>query len=114
MAMIIKAHGRKTLHKGQIEPKKCPMSSGQSHQWAATFVPLLSRKALYQLLPIGWVSEIAQTPTIHLHSIFQFNISYWILLNLFLKVKVTQSILTLCNPWTIQSMEFSRPEYCSG
>ena len=30
------------------------------------------------------------------------------------KVKGTQSGLTLCNPWTIQSMEFSRPEYWSG
>ena len=29
-------------------------------------------------------------------------------------VKVAQSCLTLCNPWTIQSMEFSRPEYQSG
>lgn len=53
------------------------MSSGQAHQWAATFVPLLSgEKALDQLLPVGWVSETAQTPTIHLHSIFQFNVSY--------------------------------------
>ena len=34
----------------------------------------------------------------------------------FLKVtvRVTQSGLTLCGPWTIQSMEFSRPEYWSG
>ena len=31
-----------------------------------------------------------------------------------LKVKVTQSCLTLCNPWPIQSMAFSRPEYWSG
>ena len=30
------------------------------------------------------------------------------------KVKVAQSCLTLCNPWTIQSTEFSRPEYWSG
>ena len=30
------------------------------------------------------------------------------------KVEVTQSCLTLCDPWTIQSMEFSRPEYWSG
>ena len=30
------------------------------------------------------------------------------------KVKVIQSCPTLCNPWTIQSMEFSRPEYWSG
>ena len=30
------------------------------------------------------------------------------------KVKVTQLCLTLCDPWTIQSMEFSRPEYWSG
>ena len=30
------------------------------------------------------------------------------------KMKVTQSCPTLCNPWTIQSMEFSRPEYWSG
>ena len=38
------------------------------------------------------------------------------------KVKVTQSCWTLCDPmdytvhgiWTIQSMEFSRPEYWSG
>ena len=30
------------------------------------------------------------------------------------KVKVTQLCPTLCNPWTIQSMEFSRSEYWSG
>ena len=30
------------------------------------------------------------------------------------KVKVAQSCLTICPPWTIQSMEFSRPEYWSG
>ena len=30
------------------------------------------------------------------------------------KVKVAQSCLTLCDPRTIQSMEFSRPEYWSG
>ena len=29
-------------------------------------------------------------------------------------VKVAQSCLTLCNPWIIQSMEFSRPEYGVG
>ena len=28
--------------------------------------------------------------------------------------EVTQLCLTLCNTWTIQSMEFSRPEYWSG
>ena len=27
------------------------------------------------------------------------------------EVKVTQSCPTLCDPWTIWSMEFSRPEY---
>ena len=32
----------------------------------------------------------------------------------FLKVRVTQSCLTFCGPWTIQSMEFSRPEYWNG
>ena len=33
-----------------------------------------------------------------------------------MKVKVTQSYLTLCRlyPWTIWSMEFSRPKYWSG
>ena len=30
------------------------------------------------------------------------------------KVKVAQFCLTLCAPWTTQSMEFSRPEYWSG
>ena len=30
------------------------------------------------------------------------------------KVKVTQSVQLLVTPWTIQSMEFSRPEYWSG
>ena len=30
------------------------------------------------------------------------------------KVKVTQSCLTLCNPMSVQSMEFSRLEYWSG
>ena len=29
-------------------------------------------------------------------------------------VKVTQLCLTLATPWTVQSMEFSRPEYWSG
>ena len=29
-------------------------------------------------------------------------------------LKVTPSCPTLCDPWTIQSMEFSRPEYWSG
>ena len=31
-----------------------------------------------------------------------------------MKVKVAQSCLTLATPWTIQSMEVSRPEYWSG
>ena len=30
------------------------------------------------------------------------------------EVKVALSYLTLCDPWTIQSKEFSRPEYWSG
>ena len=30
------------------------------------------------------------------------------------EVKLAQSCPTLCNPWTVQSMEFSRPEYWSG
>ena len=30
------------------------------------------------------------------------------------KMKVTQSYLTLVTPWTIQSKEFSRPEYWKG
>ena len=30
------------------------------------------------------------------------------------KVKVTQTCPTLVTPWTIESMEFSRPEYWSG
>ena len=30
------------------------------------------------------------------------------------EVKVTQLCPTLCSPWTIQSTEFSRPEYWSG
>ena len=34
--------------------------------------------------------------------------------NVKLKLKVTQSCPTLFNPWTIQPMEFSRPEYWSG
>ena len=29
-------------------------------------------------------------------------------------MKVAQSCPTLCDPWTIQSLEFSRPEYWSG
>ena len=32
-----------------------------------------------------------------------------------MEVKVAQVCLTLCDPmWTIQSMEFSRPEYWTG
>ena len=30
-----------------------------------------------------------------------------------MKVKVTQSCPTLCDPWNIQSVDFSRPEYWS-
>ena len=30
------------------------------------------------------------------------------------EVKVAQLCPTLCDPWTIESMEFSRPEYWSG
>ena len=29
------------------------------------------------------------------------------------KAKVARLCLTICDPWTIQSMEFSRPEYWS-
>ena len=36
------------------------------------------------------------------------------MIHYFLKLKVTQLCPTLCDPWTIQSMEFSRPEYWSG
>ena len=41
---------------------------------------------------------------------------YWenSLILLIRKVKVAQSCLTLVSPWTIQSMEFCRPEYQSG
>ena len=35
-------------------------------------------------------------------------------LNQAVKVKVTQSFLLFETPWTIQSLEFSRPEYWSG
>ena len=35
-------------------------------------------------------------------------------ISLFMKVKVTQLYPTLTTPWTIQSMEFSRPEYWGG
>ena len=43
------------------------------------------------------------------HSLFLINF-YWSV-----KVKVAQSCSTLCLiPWTIQSMEFSRPEHWSG
>ena len=38
----------------------------------------------------------------------------WVLSLGFHKVKVAQSCPTLWNPSTIQSMEFSRPEYWSG
>ena len=31
-----------------------------------------------------------------------------------IKVKIDQSCPTLCDPVTIRSMEFSRPEYWSG
>ena len=31
-----------------------------------------------------------------------------------IEVKVAQLYPTLCDPWSIQSMEFSRPEYWSG
>ena len=34
--------------------------------------------------------------------------------NLIVKVKVAQSCPTLYDPWTIQFLKFSRPEYWSG
>ena len=36
------------------------------------------------------------------------------IVNLNMKVKVAQLCPALCDPWTILSMEFSRPEYWSG
>ena len=40
--------------------------------------------------------------------------AFWtLLLTLMVKVKVAQLCPTLLTPWTIQSMEFSRPEYWS-
>ena len=41
------------------------------------------------------------------------NIKYYIL-KVKIKVEVAQLCPTLCDPWTTQSMEFSRPEYWSG
>lgn len=62
MGNIVKAPGRNTLNKQQIQSIKCPPSNEQAHQWAAICVPRLSReKAVHQLLPTGWVSKIAQT-----------------------------------------------------
>ena len=43
---------------------------------------------------------------------FLASLCLWVLL--IIEVKVIQSCPTLAIPWTIQSMEFSRPEYWSG
>ena len=41
-------------------------------------------------------------------------ILYHVTQHLFVKVKVTQCVRLFATPWTVQSMEFSRPEYQSG
>ena len=56
-----------------------------------------------------WLSLfIEEVSTLAWFLLHYFNVSHWC------KVKVAQSCLTLCDPMTIQSMEFSRPEYWSG
>ena len=53
--------------------------------------------------------NIKMTNTKYLIQEFQLQELFIILL-----VKVAQSCLTFATPWTMQSMEFSRPEYWSG
>ena len=55
------------------------------------------------------------------HGILQDRKLEWVLIkaaaptvSMKMKVKVAQSIRLFATPWTIQSMEFSRPEYWSG
>ena len=63
--------------------------------------------------PMSWLFAAVLAKVLELqlqHQSFQ-----WIFRVHFLwsEVKVSQSCLTLCCPWPIQSMEFSRPEYWS-
>ena len=48
-----------------------------------------------------------------LEPIIQSEVSQKVKYKYCMKVKVTQFCLTLATPWTIQSLEFSRPEYWS-
>ena len=49
-----------------------------------------------------------------LHDLLHLLLLDWQCQSLCMKVKVTQSCPTLCGPWAIQSMEFSRSGYWSG
>ena len=92
---------------------KCIQFSGikQSHVIVQTSLPSISRKVSSSQLKFipGRQQVIPPSP---------YPLTLTILLSVFMKEKVkvqaTQSCLTLCNPWTIQSIEFSRPEYWSG
>ena len=81
---------------------------------------LQHRKDAHKFLDIyGNVKNVCPSPTSH-H--FHANcLSLYLLMYavkecqvLQVKVKVAQLCLTLCDPWTIQSMEFFRPKYWSG
>ena len=92
---------------------KCIQFSGikYSHVIVQTSLPYISRKFSSSQLKFIPVRQQVIPPS-------PYPLILTILLSVFMKekvkVKVTQSCLTLCNPWAIQSIEFSRPEYWSG
>ena len=65
--------------------------------------------SLIWVVPTGEVKNLSSSPTDHLHPHPPPGARKWKV-----KVKAAQSCPTLCDSWTIRSVEFSRPEYWSG
>ena len=64
---------------------------------------------------VGSLHHVAKALEFHLqHQSFQWIFRVHFLWSEVNEVKVSQSCLTLCYPWPVQSMEFSRQEYWSG
>ena len=89
--------------------------------WVSSRRPCVLQSMEFQKVRHHWVTELIDFLRITVYGDCSHEIRRCLLLRRKLianlvnvKVKFTQSCLTLLTPWTIQYMEFSRPEYWSG
>ena len=89
-----------------LSPRICSDSCPLSQWCYLTISPSATPFPLcLQSFPASWSFPVSQLFASGGQSIIACEVS---------EVKVAQSCPTLCDPWTIQPMEFSRPEYWSG